>query len=104
MGRHTTNAAAALHEPLAVTIIGDAVTVGDYVRVEASGTGRRAVDGLPLAAQNTGAGVTALAGLGATAHVAAANYNGPPGVSWRHSATAMWHASTPGTARPRAPH
>lgn len=76
MGRHTTNAAAALHEPLAVTITGDAVTVGDYVRVEASGAGRRAVDGLSLALQNTGAGVTAIAGLGQTAHVAAANYGG----------------------------
>lgn len=79
MGRHTTNAAAALHEPLAVTITGDAVTVGDYVRVEASGAGRRAVDGLSLATQNTGAGVTAIAGLSHTAHVAAANYGGTPG-------------------------
>ncbi|MDP4076258.1 hypothetical protein [Acidovorax sp. A1169] len=79
MGRHTTNAAAALHEPLAVTITGDAVTVGDYVRVEASGFGRRGVDGLSLATQNTAAGVTALTGLGVTAHVAAANYSGPPG-------------------------
>ncbi|CAN7438503.1 hypothetical protein LJR118_002881 [Acidovorax sp. LjRoot118] len=76
MGRNITTTAAALHEPLAVTITGDAVTVGDYVRVEASGAGRRAVDGLSLAAQNTGTGVTALAGLGATAHVAATNYGG----------------------------
>jgi len=82
MGRHLTNNTTALHEPVAVTITGDAVTVGDYVRVEASGMGRRAVDGLSLAVQNTAAGVTALAGLGSTAHVAAANY-GSPGASAR---------------------
>ncbi|CAN7203288.1 hypothetical protein LJR118_000619 [Acidovorax sp. LjRoot118] len=78
MGRNITMTAAAVHEPLAVTITGDAVSSGDYVRVEASGAGRRAVDGLSLAVQNTGAGVTALAGLGHTAHVAAANYGGTP--------------------------
>lgn len=77
MGRHTTNAAAALHEPLAITISGDAVAVGDYVRAEASGLGRRAVDGLALATQNTGAGVTALAGLGVTAHMSGVNYSSP---------------------------
>jgi len=86
MGRHLTNNTTALHEPVAVTITGDAVTVGDYVRVEASGMGRRAVDGLSLATQNTAAGVTALAGLGHTAHVAAANYGGTP-VSGRMLAT-----------------
>ncbi len=79
MGRNITTSAAALHEPVAVTITGDAVSSGDYVRVEASGAGRRAVDGLSLAAQNTGAGVTAMAGLAYTAHVAAANYGGTTG-------------------------
>ncbi|MFN9471043.1 hypothetical protein [Acidovorax sp.] len=78
MGRTITSTAAAVHEPVSVTITGDAVAAGDYVRVEASGAGRRAVDGLSLATQNTGSGVTAIAGLGVTAHVAAANYGGTP--------------------------
>lgn len=63
MGRHLTCATDAQHQ--AVSVVAEvAIGAGEYAKMGAGGYVRRAADGVPLALQNSGAGINALVPAG----------------------------------------